>query len=108
MLGVKMYGNEWCRPGNIVMRQRGTEFHPGPGMGMVCLMTCGKPVTAGFSPGCPDIAGQPVERPTLTGVSAKLASAEVWSRSCLPLRLLTCVCWLAGVPLGAACISTSC
>ena len=35
MLGVKMYGGEWCRPGNIVMRQRGTEFHPGAGMGMV-------------------------------------------------------------------------
>ncbi len=36
MLGVKMYGGEWCQPGNIVMRQRGTEFHPGHGMGMVC------------------------------------------------------------------------
>ncbi len=35
MLGVKMYGGEWCQPGNIVMRQRGTEFHPGHGMGMV-------------------------------------------------------------------------
>ena len=50
MLGVKMYGNEWCRPGNIVMRQRGTEFHPGPGMGMVCLIPRRQPVCSCCQP----------------------------------------------------------
>ena len=49
MLGVKMYGNEWCRPGNIVMRQRGTEFHPGYGMGMVRLPSA---VEGCIAPGC--------------------------------------------------------
>ncbi len=33
-LGVKMYGGEHIVPGNIIIRQRGTEFHPGEGVGM--------------------------------------------------------------------------
>lgn len=33
-LGVKMYGGEHIVPGNIIIRQRGTEFHPGVGVGM--------------------------------------------------------------------------
>ena len=33
-LGVKMYGGEHIVPGNIIVRQRGTEFHPGVGVGM--------------------------------------------------------------------------
>ena len=50
MLGVKMYGGEWCRAGNIVMRQRGTEFHPGHGMGMVCILSvCVDPEAAAAS-----------------------------------------------------------
>lgn len=34
MLGVKKYGGEVVRAGNIIVRQRGTEFHKGPGVGM--------------------------------------------------------------------------
>ena len=33
-LGVKIYGGEHIVPGNIIVRQRGTEFHPGEGLGM--------------------------------------------------------------------------
>ena len=31
-LGVKRYGGELVRPGNILVRQRGTRFHPGLGV----------------------------------------------------------------------------
>ena len=33
-LGVKMYGGQAIVPGNIIVRQRGTEFHPGKNVGM--------------------------------------------------------------------------
>ena len=33
-LGVKMYGGQAIIPGNIIVRQRGTEFHPGKNDGM--------------------------------------------------------------------------
>ncbi|NDV84065.1 50S ribosomal protein L27 [Bacteroides sp. 51] len=33
-LGVKIFGGETCKAGNIIVRQRGTEFHPGENMGM--------------------------------------------------------------------------
>ena len=33
-LGVKIFGGEICKAGNIIIRQRGTEFHPGNNMGM--------------------------------------------------------------------------
>lgn len=33
-LGVKMYGGAFARAGNIIMRQRGTQVHPGHGVGM--------------------------------------------------------------------------
>jgi large subunit ribosomal protein L27 len=33
-LGVKRYGSEYVMPGNIIVRQRGTRFHPGEGVGM--------------------------------------------------------------------------
>ena len=33
-LGVKIYGGQVCKAGNIIVRQRGTEFHPGTNMGM--------------------------------------------------------------------------
>ncbi|KFM28216.1 50S ribosomal protein L27 [Auxenochlorella protothecoides] len=29
-----MYGGQRCIPGNIIVRQRGTEFHPGANVGM--------------------------------------------------------------------------
>jgi large subunit ribosomal protein L27 len=35
-LGVKRYGGQLVLAGNILVRQRGTEFHPGEGVG------CGK------------------------------------------------------------------
>ncbi|MEL6292269.1 MAG: 50S ribosomal protein L27 [Pseudomonadota bacterium] len=33
-LGVKKFGNEQVIPGNIIVRQRGTKFHPGRNVGM--------------------------------------------------------------------------
>jgi large subunit ribosomal protein L27 len=33
-LGVKKYAGEVVRPGNILIRQRGTKFHPGKGVGI--------------------------------------------------------------------------
>ena len=33
-LGVKKYGGEIVIPGNIIVRQRGTKFHPGENVGM--------------------------------------------------------------------------
>ncbi|WP_020395417.1 50S ribosomal protein L27 [Thiolinea disciformis] len=35
-LGVKRYGGQFVIAGNIIVRQRGTEFHPGENVG------CGK------------------------------------------------------------------
>jgi len=32
-LGVKKYGGQFVRAGNIIMRQRGTKFHPGTNVG---------------------------------------------------------------------------
>ena len=32
-LGVKKYGGEAVVPGNILVRQRGTKFHPGDNVG---------------------------------------------------------------------------
>ncbi|SEK68674.1 large subunit ribosomal protein L27 [Atopomonas hussainii] len=33
-LGVKMYGGQIVKAGNIIVRQRGTKFHAGPNVGM--------------------------------------------------------------------------
>ena len=33
-LGVKRYGGEKVFPGNIIVRQRGTRFHPGKNVSM--------------------------------------------------------------------------
>ena len=33
-LGVKRYGGQIIAAGNIIVRQRGTEFHPGLNVGM--------------------------------------------------------------------------
>ena len=35
-LGVKLFGGQTAKAGNIIVRQRGTEFHPGENVG------CGK------------------------------------------------------------------
>ena len=33
-LGVKKFGGELVVPGNIILRQRGTKWHPGSNVGM--------------------------------------------------------------------------
>jgi large subunit ribosomal protein L27 len=33
-LGMKIFGGQLVIPGNIIVRQRGTQFHPGEGVGM--------------------------------------------------------------------------
>ncbi|WP_439138937.1 50S ribosomal protein L27 [Roseicyclus sp.] len=33
-LGVKKFGGEAVIPGNIILRQRGTKWHPGAGVGL--------------------------------------------------------------------------
>jgi large subunit ribosomal protein L27 len=33
-LGVKRFGSEEVIAGNIIIRQRGTQYHPGQGVGM--------------------------------------------------------------------------
>ncbi|MBB3102813.1 50S ribosomal protein L27 [Azomonas macrocytogenes] len=33
-LGVKMFGGQAVQAGNILVRQRGTKFHPGYGVGL--------------------------------------------------------------------------
>ncbi|WP_147651462.1 50S ribosomal protein L27 [Vulcaniibacterium gelatinicum] len=33
-LGVKLYGGQAVQAGNIIVRQRGTQFHAGPGVGL--------------------------------------------------------------------------
>ncbi len=33
-LGVKKFGSEFVRAGNIIVRQRGTKIHPGSNVGM--------------------------------------------------------------------------
>ena len=32
-LGVKLFGGQHAKAGNIIVRQRGTHFHPGDGVG---------------------------------------------------------------------------
>ena len=34
MLGVKLFGGEIVAGGNVIVRQRGTKFHPGEGVGI--------------------------------------------------------------------------
>ena len=34
MLGVKVFGGQQISAGGIIVRQRGTKFHPGVGVGM--------------------------------------------------------------------------
>jgi large subunit ribosomal protein L27 len=33
-LGMKKFGGEFVIPGNIIVRQRGTKFHPGENVGL--------------------------------------------------------------------------
>ena len=34
MLGVKLFGGQSVAGGNVIVRQRGTQFYPGEGVGM--------------------------------------------------------------------------
>ena len=33
-LGIKRFGGQYVKPGEILVRQRGTRFKPGPGVGL--------------------------------------------------------------------------
>jgi len=33
-LGVKLFGGEACQPGSIIVRQRGTKWHPADNVGL--------------------------------------------------------------------------
>lgn len=33
-LGAKLFGGQFAKAGNIIMRQRGTQFHPGANVGL--------------------------------------------------------------------------
>ncbi|AWU43505.1 50S ribosomal protein L27 [Blattabacterium sp. (Cryptocercus kyebangensis)] len=33
-LGIKIYGNQFVKSGNIIVRQRGTKHHPGTNVGI--------------------------------------------------------------------------
>jgi large subunit ribosomal protein L27 len=33
-LGIKRYGGQWVPAGNILVRQRGTQYHPGLNVGI--------------------------------------------------------------------------
>ena len=33
-LGIKLFGGQFAKAGNIIVRQRGTKFHPGENVGM--------------------------------------------------------------------------
>jgi large subunit ribosomal protein L27 len=33
-LGVKLFGGQFAKAGNIIIRQRGTKFHPGKNVGL--------------------------------------------------------------------------
>ena len=35
-LGVKIFGGAFCKAGNIIIRQRGTQHHPGNNVGIGC------------------------------------------------------------------------
>ncbi|GBE04736.1 MAG TPA: 50S ribosomal protein L27 [Nitrospirae bacterium] len=38
-LGVKKYGSQFVKAGNILMKQNGTKFHPGFNVGLGCDYT---------------------------------------------------------------------
>lgn len=34
MLGIKLYGGQYAKPGSIIARQNGTKWHPGKNVGL--------------------------------------------------------------------------
>ena len=64
-LGIKKYGGEVVIPGNIIVRQRGTKWHPGRNVGIgkdhtICALIEGK---VAFSKGRGDKTFVSVEPP---------------------------------------------
>lgn len=67
MLGVKVFGGQAVSAGSIIVRQRGTRFHPGSGVGMgrdhtLFAMVAGR-VVFGSHWGKPTVAIEPLPAP---------------------------------------------
>jgi large subunit ribosomal protein L27 len=67
-LGVKKFGGEHVVPGNIIIRQRGTRWHPGRNVGMgrdhtLFALTEGKVRFGSGQGGRPYVAVIPLEPP---------------------------------------------
>jgi len=45
-LGVKRFGGQLVNAGEIIVRQRGTHFHPGTGSAVVATIPCSPCATA--------------------------------------------------------------
>ena len=70
-LGVKKFGGERVIPGNIILRQRGTQWHPGEGVGM------GKDHTIfAIRPGVVEFAGKARGRTTVSVASDGANTSE--------------------------------
>jgi len=65
-LGVKKYGGEQVVPGNIIVRQRGTKWHPGAHVGMgkdhTLFATADGTVEFGSARGRPTVSVQPMDK----------------------------------------------
>jgi large subunit ribosomal protein L27 len=63
-LGVKRFGGEVVRAGNIIVRQRGTQWHPGANIGMgrdhTLFALCDGKVTFGRKHGQVTVSVMPV------------------------------------------------
>lgn len=71
-LGVKCYGGEAVLAGNILIRQRGTKFHPGKNVGM------GKDHTLfALTDGVVSFSRASEDRPVISIVVASAKEAEV-------------------------------
>ena len=87
-LGVKLFGGQAARAGNIIIRQRGTKFHPGENVGLGRDFTIFALVdgTVNFSKGrknrtfvniLPIVAETVAEMPTEAPVVAEVAAPVV-------------------------------
>jgi large subunit ribosomal protein L27 len=70
-LGVKKFGGERVAAGNIILRQRGTQFYPGPNVGM------GKDNTLfALTEGVVQFSRRGRDQQTVKVVAAELAGAK--------------------------------
>ena len=64
-LGVKRYGGQLVKSGEIIVRQRGTHFHPGPNVGRgsddTLFATAAGAVTFGTKRGRKQVSIEPVQ-----------------------------------------------